>query len=173
MPNNNFSSSYRLNFLNLNNSLLNTNQNSHTLNKYFLKSSLLLKSLSFNLFEFNTYTHFNDANFSLNNTTDSITKIYFNYFLKDTHLLFKDYDLLDKKNLSILSYLSEPSSCANHLNFFNYFNQNFKLRNFTQIRFKNQHFAYSNDNFHYQLLSLINVDRFYLMDLNYLNIFPK
>jgi hypothetical protein len=151
------------------NGFKNTNYNkTENYNKYHTISSYLLKSQFLNLSQF---SHFNNSflplafnkqeienNDELNNT----------FFLKDTNVLYQDSDLLTKENLNILYWvLSTQSSFTNSISFFDCFLLLKSLRNDPCFAIFEPESITGDLNFQNLLvLSLSNLDSFYMQDIN-------
>ncbi len=135
------------------------------LKKYSFFINYLLNSSYINL---NQFSHFNSINFSSfenyiiynNNCKD----------LKDFYTFNNVNDLLIKDNLSILYWITGSFNQKNNLSFFNYNlidNRNFISFPCRLLLDKNN---LNNLNF-WLVYSLINIDKFYLNDVNYLSLF--
>jgi hypothetical protein len=136
--------------------------------KYYATLSYLLKSQYVNLAQF---SHFNNTTilFDVNDETSCKSNKNFSHFLlKDIYISFFDNDVLNRENLNILYWVtSAPISESFNLSFFDYVlfgsNNNFTA-NFATFK--------SNDTcedtcFNFLLvLSLSNLDSFYLNDIN-------
>lgn len=146
----------------LNSDVLNINNET---NKHFFLINYLLNSSYLNL---NQLSHFNNNYTTFYENYNVKTTTFVN--LKDFYLLNNSNDLLIKDNLNILYWVTSSFNQKNSLSLFNYNAINtdkFKISSYSLIDDR----AFNNNLNFWLVYSLVNLDKFYLNDLNYLSLF--